>query len=188
MEGKKGGKLASWHVALTVVVALIAFGKLGARLYQEHVVEPRQREEARNSGMNLVYQMMQARYDYVDSVLERVNKKVSGEDKAKEGSYIESIVRNGEDIVLTSVQMEPMEQEELEHIKADFEKVKKSTLEETLPDACNKEGFFRRFIDDKFNLTMVTKDNNKKEIMSYTIAKSDCERLESEAVAVPEKG
>ncbi|TDX19827.1 hypothetical protein EDF88_0008 [Buttiauxella sp. BIGb0552] len=186
MEGKKESKVSAWHIIVTVLVALIAFGKMGSRLYQEQVVEPRQQEESKNSLMVQVLKMAQARYDHMDMILKDLNKEISGVDKAEDGNYIESIVRVEDDIVLTTVMTKPLEPKDLKEISEAPDKVKRETLAETLPSVCEK-GFFRNIIDDDFNVKLVHKDINKKEYISYVITKSDCENFESKNSAVPKK-
>ncbi|MGB7801596.1 hypothetical protein [Buttiauxella sp.] len=187
MEGKNESKFSTWHIVITVVVALLAFGKMGTRLYQEQVVEPKQQEESKNSVMVQVLKMAQARYDHIDMILKDANKKISGVDKADDGNYIESILRVDDDIVLTTVLTAPLDPKELKAISEDPDKVKRETFEETLPSACNKGDFFRTIIDDDFNLKLVHKDINKKEFMSYVITRSDCESFENKNSVEPTK-
>lgn len=179
MDGKKKSKVSTWHIIVTVLVALIAFGKMGTRLYQEQVVEPRQQEESKNSVMVQVLKMAQARYDHIDMILKDVNKKISGVDKAEDGHYIESIVRVDDDIIFTMVLTKPLEPKDLKEISEEPDKVKREAFENTLPSVCEKENFFRESIDDGFNLKLVHKDNNKQEFMSFVITRNDCANFEN---------
>lgn len=179
MNGKNTRKFASWGGIITVAVALFTITKFVTNLYQEYVIEPRQKEEANNSLMNQAYQIQQDRYDDLDKSLKKLNQDISGEDNAEDGYYIESIALDGYDIVLTSVLTNPMNKRELIEIKMNLDKVKKEAFDASIPDYCNKDSFFRQYIVDDFNVRMVTKDSNKKQILSYIINKNDCKIFES---------
>ena len=143
MKNENKGKIHSWHIVIIVIAGLFSFGKFGFKLYQEYVVEPKQNKTDQNNLMNFAYQLQQLRYKNMDQSLKNINENISNDSRtAEEDFYVESFVRNGNDIVITTVSKLPLDEQYLNEIKTNFDQVKNDAIQENLPDFCEQGSFF----------------------------------------------